>query len=209
MKKSTYLLITFIVALTAIFTSFFKFINWFYILKPLTTVLILLLPVIFIKVKLSKYALIIIFGLCFCLIGDVLLMFEHLFIYGLASFLLGHILFTYAFTTVNGFLYNFKPLVFLILFAIAMFFVLKDNLGQLLIPVILYIICIVIMAFLNNNKVYRLIAVGAILFLISDAVLAYNMFVIKFSFSELIILSTYWAAICFIALSALYIPINK
>ena len=97
-----------------------------------------------------------------------------------------------------------------------MFFVLKDNLGQLLIPVILYIICIVIMAwqalnlyFLNSNKVYRLVAVGAILFLISDAVLAYNMFVIKFSFSEIIILSTYWAAICFIALSALYIPINK
>ena len=216
MKKSTYLLITFIVALTAIFTSFFKFINWFYILKPLTTVLILLLPIIFIKLKLSKYALIIILGLCFCLIGDVLLMFEHLFIYGLASFLLGHILFTYAFTTVNGFSYNVKPLVFLILFAIAMFFVLKDNLGQLLIPVILYIICIVIMAwqalnlyFLNSNKVYRLVAVGAILFLISDAVLAYNMFVIKFSFSELIILSTYWAAICFIALSALYIPINK
>ena len=216
MKKSIYLLITLIVALIAISTSYLKLIDWFYILKPLTTVLILVLPIIYIKPKLNRYALLIILGLCFCLMGDVLLLFEYLFIYGLVSFLIGHILFSYAFTTINGFLYNYKPLVFLVIFAIAMFYVLKDNLGQLLIPVILYIVCIVIMAwqalnlyFLKSSNVYKWIAVGAILFLISDAVLAYNMFVVNFTFSEVIILSTYWSAIAFIAFSTLYIPIKK
>ena len=70
MKKSIYLLITLIVALIAISTSYLKLIDWFYILKPLTTVLILVLPIIYIKPKLNRYALLIILGLCFCLMGD-------------------------------------------------------------------------------------------------------------------------------------------
>lgn len=55
----------------------------FYLLKPLTTISILAYLIIFKNPSTKKYVKRIGFGLFFCLVGDVFLLFEACFAYGL------------------------------------------------------------------------------------------------------------------------------
>ena len=183
-----------------------------YIFKPLSTTLVILLPVLFAKNGLKPYKNIILIGLVFCLIGDVFLMFDAYFVFGLASFLIGHVFFIYAFTTINGFTTKLKTLIPLLIVSGLVFFYLKDHLGDLLIPVILYITCIALMAWQALNLYiwkkeygFLLITIGAFMFLVSDSVLAINKFVSNFTIAQFLISSTYWSAITLIALSTIYI----
>ena len=67
--------------------------SWlYYIFKPLTTVLVILLPVLAKRVD-TIFRSSIILALCFCLLGDILLLETDYFVFGLASFLIAHLLF--------------------------------------------------------------------------------------------------------------------
>ena len=76
-----------------------------------------------------------------------------------------------------------------------------------MIPVILYMVVILTMAtmaFLRqgsvNNLSFNLVVIGAILFLISDSLLALNKFHSPFSFADISIIFTYGLAQLFIVL---------
>lgn len=178
------------------------------IFKPLTTVLILALPIIFWNKNNRKYNYLIVAALIFCLIGDTFLLSDEGFIYGLASFLIGHLLFTAAFASIQGFIKNYRLLLVLLIIGGAYLIFLRPHLGDFFIPVLIYVSIIMLMnwqaiglSIKNNQKIYKLIGIAAVIFSISDALIAYNKFVEPFTLSGILVLSTYWLSIFIFAFS--------
>ncbi|MEO2100442.1 MAG: lysoplasmalogenase [Flavobacteriaceae bacterium] len=202
-----------IIGLTGFFAIVFDITDFktaYYILKPLTSLLIVMLPFCFSTLTVKSYSFYIATGLICCLIGDVILLFEAFFIYGLSVFLCGHLFFLRAFVKQQGFKWPFLPGLLLLLFSILIVFLCYDNLEGFLIPVLLYIGVILLMSWqgiaLQQNKKqthFRFIGWAVGLFLISDAFIALNKFYFSFKYSGLLILSTYWIAISLIALTAI------
>jgi uncharacterized membrane protein YhhN len=180
----------------------------FIALKPLCTISILAYLLIFRNTASNSYSKRIGIGLFFCLIGDTFLLFESYFIWGLASFLVAHLIFLYAFVKRQGWLWEPKVAVVLALIALGIFTLVSDNLDSLFYPVLIYLIVIVLMSWqgwalaLNPKMEYRSFFGWAVsLFLFSDALIAIDKFYFSFSFSGILILSTYWIAIFLIARS--------
>ena len=132
-----------------------------------------------------------IIALFFSWIGDlVLTQEEDFFLYGLGAFFVAHVFYIVSFVKSNfenhevALIHKAPIFMFaLVFFGGMMFFYLKPNLGDMMIPVIAYIAIIVGMniAALNrykkvNDQSFWLIALGAILFLISDSIIAINKF---------------------------------
>ena len=158
-------------------------------------------------------------GLIFGLAGDIFLMFasgnESYFLWGLFSFLIGHICYT------SAFYLDFKSAPELdkrgariaigtcAILVIGFYLYLRPYLGHMKLPVMIYMLVIsmmVMMACFRNLRVnaisFNLILTGAILFMISDAILAYNKFVQPFSTGQIIIMSSYMAAQYLITIGA-------
>lgn len=141
-------------------------------------------------------------GLIFCSIGDATL---HWFIVGLSAFLIGHLFYIAAFLT--EWKYSLSRLLVIIPLAIYGFFMgtrLVDALQEngdtaLIAPVLFYITAIMVMAWAASMTGNRWLIIGSLLFVISDSVLAWNMFVSPISYSHLTIMSTYYGAQFFIA----------
>lgn len=178
--------------------------------KALTTILVILLPILYVENGFKRYRSVIIAGLVFCLIGDVLLLSDDYFLHGLGSFLIGHIIFIYGYSTVGGFKWYPLPFIGLaIMNALVYYFILSD-LDSLRIPVLLYTAIISIMAWqaislytYRSNEAFLFLAMGAVAFIISDGFIAVRMFARTFELSGVYILSTYWTAIALIANSTI------
>ena len=144
-----------------------------------------------------------ILALVFSLLGDVFLMFvdaySNFFIIGLVSFLLAHIFYVFVFLKKKNSANNALPfLIVLLLYAFAIFYFLKDGLGDLFIPVIVYMFVILlmgIMAYLRRGSVpensFILVFLGALFFITSDSLLALNKFYQPLPLSSLSIITTY------------------
>ena len=194
-------------ALVAIFLDY-QGSTWYMALKPLTTILFILL-VVLTKNTHAGYKRTLLVALCFCLLGDVLLLKQDYFVFGLSSFLIAHLLFARGFITLGGFQKNTMALIVLVIVGIALYAWLYPDLGSLKYPVAAYVLVILFMAwqgislYLKNNTIaYALIAVGVVLFMFSDSMIAVNKFKASFALSGVVILSTYWLAIALIANSA-------
>lgn len=177
-------------------------------LKALTTVLIILLPILFSEKEDEQYRNLIIIGLVFCLIGDIILLNPEMFIYGLIAFLIAHLIFCYTFYRHNKKRPSIILLIPFALIGVTYYWFLLPSLGNIAIPVAVYISVIVLMSWLaaelyrtEKSSRHFAIFIGAILFLVSDSILAFNKFVTPFDYSGLLILSTYWLAIGLFALS--------
>jgi uncharacterized membrane protein YhhN len=154
-------------------------------------------------------------ALIFSLVGDILLMFSdkspNYFIGGLVAFLLAHLMYISVFLRLrNKATSPLSILVVLVIYAIGMFYFLKDGLGEMLFPILAYILVIlamVVSAFLRkrlgNINSYNLVFAGAILFMISDSLLALNKFSTPLPFSEISIMLTYASAQYLIVLGIL------
>lgn len=147
-------------------------------------------------------------GFTFSWIGDVALMFqgiEDFFLYGLAAFLLAHISYILAFRI---WVYdNLEiPLIkrapwmafVLMLFGVGFFKILEPGLGNMKLPVIVYMIVILLMVLMALNRYRKVsrkgfywIISGAIVFLLSDSILAYNKFIEPVAYSGVWIMLTY------------------
>ncbi|MEO9572025.1 MAG: lysoplasmalogenase [Polaribacter sp.] len=126
-------------------------------------------------------------ALFFSFWGDTFLLFkDQFFLFGLFSFLIGHILYI---KISSGYLKSismFKIIGFSIPFIFSfgsVVFLIKDNLGEMLIPVIIYGIVIStfgLLTVLNYNQTKRKenlwLFFGAVIFIISDSLLAINRF---------------------------------
>lgn len=147
-------------------------------------------------------------ALLFSLLGDVFLMFDdqsnNYFILGLVSFLFAHILYCVVFLLRRGErkLLDFWLVTLLFLgYGIALFFLLKDNLGSLQLPVAVYIIVILAMAVTAygrrkkiNTVSFNLVFLGALFFIASDTILALDKFMFDLPWSSFAIMGTYATA---------------
>ena len=179
-----------------------------------------LLSALFILVALSvphanqKYFGLVLAGLLFCLAGDVFLIFvlsRKLFMVGLISFLTGHVLYSIAFFTMatSGTLALVIAVLCLTLSGTVAVW-LRPHLGTMTIPVIAYVIIITVMvigaaSLAGNEQVSfngRLLAFcGAILFYLSDILVARHRFVKRAYINRLVGLPLYYTAQFMIAYS--------
>lgn len=146
-------------------------------------------------------------ALIFSWIGDILLMWSHLFIYGLGAFLMAHVCYIIGFRLaqngptrldqvnfVKSFFYNLP----IYLAAAFVFYLINPNLGGMKIPVIAYIIVIVSMVATARDRFKKCnpasfwqVFIGAILFFISDGAIAISRFFVEFPESGILIMGTY------------------
>lgn len=199
----------------AIYFNMTQNLDLFKIFKPLTTIIIILIPLLH-KSHPLKYANYIILSLIFCLLGDTLLLNDSYFIFGLVSFLIAHILFTASFITLSKFKFYPLPIVILLFLGGAYYIYLYSSLKALAIPVFIYFLFITLMSWQGialyiwkKKQSFLFIAIAVILFFISDATLALNKFKFPFEASRIIVLSTYWISILLLANSATMINEEK
>lgn len=178
-----------------------------YIFKPLTVAFIILLAL---QSQPSVYKYMIVAGLLFSLAGDIFLMLPRdRFIAGLISFLIAHLFYIAAFTLDGA---RGRPslltAVALLLYGGVMLRLLLPHLGKMKVPVVVYMLVILLMVWQATNRwivtnvAGSLLAfAGAWLFAASDSMLALNRFRREFKSAQGLILTTYFAAQCLIALS--------
>ena len=170
-----------------------------YIFKPLIIFSLIFLYVFSLPKRIKWYVM----ALELCFFGDVFLMFsgELFFIAGLVSFLIAHVLFVkIVISRINK--VNFlkgvvSAIPFLAVFTL-LIFTLKDSLQEMLYSVIIYGLTIAtfgtvsLIDFLNTkSKRSMLMLLGAIIFMISDSLLAINKFYNPAHIFEVGIMVTY------------------
>ncbi len=181
-----------------------------YVFKPLSTGLLLLLVTSRPSCFSSTYAIAILAGLFFSLVGDVLLMLpSDNFRAGLFAFLLAHVCYAFAFLTDSPFAAPALP--FLVCFAAGCFVLplLWEGIpSRLRAPVVVYVALLLVMTSQATSRALHLhtapaacASFGAILFLLSDSLLAWNRFRTPFPPAQALIHATYFPAQWLIALS--------
>lgn len=151
-------------------------------------------------------------ALVFSWLGDILLMFSDpkpsFFLYGLVAFLTSHVFYIIAFSKPAHKaliipLYKRHPWTLLIPFGYAFYIYaeLKSDLGDMSVPVLIYVVVISTMLAVAMNRYgkvcapsYAWILIGAILFVASDSILAINKFHHSIEYSRYLIMLTYMLA---------------
>jgi len=185
-----------------------------YVFKPLTTLLILALVWSSRPAIGERYRAAILLGVTLSLAGDVFLMLPPSvlasgFLFGLGSFLCAHLCFLRAFTGDSP--WFGKPRVFLLigLAGATNLLILWPSLSTALRgPVLAYVLCLLAMAaqavtrhLLLRTAASKMAAIGGLLFMLSDTLLAYNRFYTPLPYAALFILGTYFPALWCIARS--------
>ncbi len=121
----------------------------------------------------------------FSCLGDIALMFEGGFLYGLGAFLLAHVAYIALFArqTTHFQTQLALPSCLIISYAMGLFWYLRPHLGGLQIPVFIYSLVLMTMLLfaLHRQQMplkpnFNWILIGAILFVLSDSLLAINKF---------------------------------
>lgn len=145
-------------------------------------------------------------GLWFSLAGDVFLMWPQGFLPGLVSFLLAHLAFIVAFTRRLRFAARWQPFALYAAVAALLLARLWPSVpAALQWPVLAYVVCLASMAAqagavwlaargTSEATLARHAALGGLLFMTSDTLLAFNKFDAPLPLASLWILATYWAA---------------
>jgi alkenylglycerophosphocholine hydrolase len=197
----------------------------FYLLKPLTTALILAVVLTLAPSSGAAYRQWVLVALALSLVGDICLMFKGdlWFAGGLGSFLVAHLFFILAFA--GGVTLAWPPpwTALLVLYGLGLGAWLLPRAGALRIPVAVYCLVLLGMALSAALRLDQLgsrpallasaalapaglapaaLAVcGSIVFMLSDSLLAIRQFGGPYRGAQALILSTYWAAIGLIAAS--------
>jgi uncharacterized membrane protein YhhN len=191
--------------------------HWLHwVCKPLATLLMLVLAWRVVRPVSANYRRCILIGIAFCLLGDILLMLPaDLFVPGLVSFLLGHGWFIAAFSSDVRFAARWWPWLLCLAYGAVMTFLLWRGIGAALrIPVLVYVTVLATMggqalgraSWLRKQGDIRAVSaryagVGAMLFMLSDSLLAWDRFRAALPLASLYILATYYAALWLIARS--------
>ncbi len=191
-----------LVSIADIIGIIFKLPSLIVVVKPFILLSLLALYMVSVTKRNAWYML----ALIFSFLGDVFLLFEgvQFFIIGLVSFLIAHILFI---KIVVGWLqkssFQHKILAFIpfVITFLALIFLLKDSLNELLIPVVVYGItislfgAISLLNYLNSKSIKALwMFLGAVVFISSDSILAINKFYVPKEIFDLLIMVTYIVA---------------
>ncbi len=160
----------------------------------------------------EERSMLVVLAVLFCCGGDTFLMLQHInssfFIFGLVSFLIAHVLYTlsyrnHAHETDENELQGIQKIRFafpIVLAGTGLIIVLYPVLGDLRFPVIVYALILVIMVlnalFRYGRTTYKsfwMVFTGAVLFMVSDALLAVNRFL------EPVEAGTFWVMFTYIS----------
>jgi len=144
-------------------------------------------------------------ALVFSCFGDVFLMYEGkgFFVLGLGSFLVAQLIYALVFARDGQGSVLKKPIYLLPFFVYALAFLLLiwQGLGEMKLPVLVYAMAICSMGLMALNRYkcvpptsFRLVLLGAILFIISDSLIAIHTFYQPVPFSRFLIMGTYISA---------------
>ena len=173
-----------------------------------------LLPLLVVAVYLSekfKTKTLLLTALTFSWIGDVILLFadkgEIYFILGLVAFLVSHVFYIVLFSkqtiskTISNKLSFVASIALILLYFFGMITTLGPKLGPLTVPVVVYAIVISSMLFFAlkgsfqwNTIPYQSVLIGAVLFIASDSILAFNKFYQPIPYASFLIMITYLGA---------------
>lgn len=186
MKRVLLLLLIIVLILDQVIIGFELSSNFRFFTKPL------LIPILisYYTWSVNKKNWLFIAGLVLSFFGDLFLMFSGGFIAGLTSFLIAHILYILTFKE----LFRNKNLLlipFILIFIIGLCAFLYPHLGTLKIPVILYAITIGTMLYVALGTNIKWVIIGAGLFVLSDSILAINIFFQKSLLGSLAVMITY------------------
>ena len=179
-------------------------------LAPVATLLILTIAFANWRAYKERYSMWVCIGLLFSLAGDVLLLRpDHFFTLGLLAFLLTHIAYLVAFTRDTRFPARLGVWILYLLFATLCNVLLFSWLpAALRLPVAVYSLFLLSMAaqamgrsLLLRTTAARFAAIGALLFVLSDGLLAVDRFYQPLRYAPLLILVPYYAAQWLIASS--------
>lgn len=151
----------------------------------------------------SRYKWVLVTGLVFCMTGDYTLQW---FIIGLTSFLIGHLFYIGAFRSISTAHAPKLAARLLLLYGLAMMLWFSWTLlarGDIILTlaVCAYIAVIVTMGQQAFRAKEPFIITGALLFIVSDSILAVNRFITVLPFAHELIMLTYYSAQFFLMLS--------
>ena len=181
-------------------------IAWY--LKPF--LLLILIAVVYTSDKFTTKNTLLV-ALAFSWLGDILLMFVSknvlFFIFGLIAFLLSHTTYIILFTRQPKTEFNNNPSLirfgagFIILYVCIMLKVLLPHLGAMRLPVTVYALVISAMLFFAfkgrinwKRPAGNYVLLGALFFVMSDSILAFNKFYNPITYNSFLIMSTYCIA---------------
>jgi uncharacterized membrane protein YhhN len=178
--------------------------------KPLITILLGIFFYINSGKMLQLHRVTILLALTFLCVGDIVLLEDtpfYSFIIGLSLFLIGLLLYSFYFYRQTTYDID-RLLPFLavsLLIALTLIYLMYDGLNNLLIPVMIYIATVlnfIKIAFLRyknvNNKSYRLVLAGSILFAITEIIIGLHAFHKAILFKDIFIMGFYGLSQLFI-----------
>ncbi len=142
-------------------------------------------------------------ALVFSWAGDVFLISSEWFIAGLVSFLIAHIFYIIAYQKTGAATGELKTLdvVKFVAYGVVLIWVIYPGLDDLLIPVLIYALVLLAMGVwahkrrgATSSASFQLVAIGAILFALSDGLIAINKFAFEVPFERILIMSIYMTA---------------
>ena len=184
------------------------------IVKSLIIPTLIWLYLRFVKVQINSFHRLILIALVFSWVGDITLQLnsinEDFFMVGLGSFLVAQLIYLVAFFSTKGpnvvsrKIYLALPVV---IYCVFILWVLWDGLGDMMMPVTVYcvVIHVMLLAAINrkkkvNSQSYQLVLFGAILFILSDSLIAINKFEQSFELARIAIMTSYVTAQYLIAI---------
>lgn len=213
MELTTIILSTIIITVCAMLHLYgaYKDKKWlFYLFKPISTLAIAVLCW-YLAPAVNSYVGLILIGLLLSILGDVFLMLpKDRFIPGLLSFLVAHLAYIMAFSIDLELTYSWALILPLIITALVYLTLLWPSLAEMKAPVFVYMSIIVVMAWVSGERYFGLSTsaslyafIGALVFLFSDAMLAFDRFKKQFHSAYAVIIVSYYVAQYFIALSVI------
>ena len=142
-------------------------------------------------------------ALVFSWAGDVFLISSDWFIAGLISFLIAHVFYIIAYQKTGAATGQLKPLDILkfVVYGVLLIWLIYPGLGNLLIPVLVYALVLLGMGIWAHKRrgatttiSFKMVATGAILFALSDGLIAVNKFAFEIPAERLLIMSIYMTA---------------
>lgn len=178
-------------------------IEWLnFVSKPLLMISLFAFYFQNVKNDISKTDKIMLVSLIFSCLGDTFLMFQgknpQFFLLGLGSFLVAQLTYSSVFKSIGVSNYN-KRYPFIIYGFVFIAFLLDRIPKGFMMPIVVYATAIMWMGITaaerqTKQKSYRFVLIGAILFIISDSLIAINKFAFPIPLSGLWVMTTYIAA---------------
>ena len=201
-------LLVFFVTVVGVLISTIIDIRWLHLVTKPLIMISLLLHYIFASQPENRSRMVML-AIVFSLAGDVLLMDEDYFVHGLSAFLLAHVFYISAYrqhqadeasNALRG-LHRVRLAFPIVLAGSGLVVILYPVLGNMQIPVMVYALVIAVMTIValfrygrTSTPSFWMVFGGAVLFMISDSLIAIDKFLTPIAFSGFLILITYCTA---------------